>query len=889
MKKKFLIVLMTIVSVFALAFGLTACGGKSHEHDYQSQIVSPTCTEQGYTAHTCSCGDSYKDTYVDALGHSYGEPVWTWTGYDGATATFTCANDSTHVEPVTATVSSVIITPATCTTDGVKNNTATVAFNGVTYTDTKTEMLAQGHKWGTPTYAWNGNECTAERVCALDDSHKETETVTTTAVTTEPTCTEGGYDTYTAVFENSAFETQTTTTNQTEATGHSYGDLAAEVPATCTEDGTAEHYQCSLCKSYFDANKVELDDVTIPASGHAFEDDVCTVCGELNATEGLIYTLSNDGKSYYCSGIDDNVTETNIVINSKYNGLPVTAIGENAFNNKSSITRVRIPDSVTSIGLYAFRSCDNLTSVTIGNGVTSIGDLAFSGCTALESVTIPNSVTSIGSYAFGACNNLTSVTIGNGVTSIGHRAFDYCYKLIEVKNLSSLTITAGSTDNGCVAYYAKRVYTEGNSYLSTDANGYIIYNDGTDKILVGYLGMETDIVLPNDITQINRYAFYNCRSLTSVTIGNSVTSIGYDAFYNCRSLTSVTIGNSVTSIGDEAFLSCSNLTSVSIPNSVTSIGVSAFRNCDNLTSVTIGNSVTSIGAMAFHYCYRLTSITIPDSVRFIDGYAFSNCSSLTSITIPDSVTSIGDYAFNECSSLTSIIIPDSVTSIGEYAFYDTAYYNDSNNWENNALYIGKHFIMANSSIEGEYKIKDGTLTIADGAFYQCSSLMSVSIPDSVTSIGDEAFFYCDSLTSITIPDSVTSIGDNAFRACDSLTSVTIGNSVTSIGDWAFSGCTALESVTIPNSVTSIGSYAFGACNNLTSVTIGNGVTSIGVGAFYYCSSLTSVTFKNTNGWWVTKDITATSGTSISSADLANTSTAATYLTSTYYTRYWKRS
>ena len=161
-------------------------------------------------------------------------------------------------------------------------------------------------------------------------------------------------------------------------------------------------------------------------------------------------------------------------------------------------------------------------------------------------------------------------------------------------------------------------------------------------------------------------------------------------------------------------------------------------------------------------------------------------------------------------------------------------------------------------------------SIGNSAFYECSSLKSVTIPDSVTEIGYRAFYGCSSLTAFhgkfassdnrclvvdgvlnsfapagltqyTIPNSVTSIGSSAFAGCDSLTSVTIGNSVTSIGSSAFSGCSSLTSVTIGNSVTSIGNAAFDYCDSLTSVTIPDSVTSIGDGAFAFCSSLTSVT------------------------------------------------
>ena len=155
-----------------------------------------------------------------------------------------------------------------------------------------------------------------------------------------------------------------------------------------------------------------------------------------------------------------------------------------------------------------------------------------------------------------------------------------------------------------------------------------------------------------------------------------------------------------------------------------------------------------------------------------------------------------------------------VTNIGEWAFYDCT-------------------SLTSITIPGS------VTSIGEWAFNLCKSLTSVTIGNRVTTIGHYAFEDCTSLTSVTIPDSVTSIGSYAFCSCDSLTSVTIGNSVTSIGWNAFSYCTSLASVTIPDSVTKIGEDAFWHCDSLKSVTIGNGVTSIGDAAFRSCSSLTS--------------------------------------------------
>lgn len=111
----------------------------------------------------------------------------------------------------------------------------------------------------------------------------------------------------------------------------------------------------------------------------------------------------------------------------------------------------------------------------------------------------------------------------------------------------------------------------------------------------------------------------------------------------------------------------------------------------------------------------------------------------------------------------------------------------------------------------------------------------------VTKIENYAFYEYTSLTSVTIPTSVTKIGMYVFSNCTSLSSITIPNSVTEIGNGAFYRCTALRSIEIPGSVTQMDGEVFSYCTNLTSITIPNGVTEFESRAFYGCSSLTSVT------------------------------------------------
>ena len=118
------------------------------------EAVPATCETAGVKAHwKCEvCGKLFSDVEgktettleklaIPATGHAYGEPVWKWTDGFEATATFTCTNDATHVENVTAEVTSAVTTPAACETTGVRTYTAKVTFEGKEYTDTKTEVI----------------------------------------------------------------------------------------------------------------------------------------------------------------------------------------------------------------------------------------------------------------------------------------------------------------------------------------------------------------------------------------------------------------------------------------------------------------------------------------------------------------------------------------------------------------------------------------------------------------------------------------------------------------------------------------------------------------------------------------------------------------------------
>ncbi len=200
---------------------------------------------------------------------------------------------------------------------------------------------------------------------------------------------------------------------------------------------------------------------------------------------------------------------------------------------------------------------------------------------------------------------------------------------------------------------------------------------------------------------------------------------------------------------------------------------------------------------------------------------------------------ITDYnGTDESVSVPSQLGGCNVTDIGDGAFSDCTSLT-SITIPNGVTSIGWNAFSDCTSLTSVV-IPDGVTSIDDSTFYGCTSLTSITIPDSVTSIGQNTFYDCTSLTNVVIPDSVTSIGNSAFSGCTSLTNVVIPNSVTVIERGAFCGCTSLSSIEIPDSVTEIRQDAFSGCKSLKEIVIPNSVTWIGYSAFSGCTSLTSV-------------------------------------------------
>ena len=416
-------------------------------------------------------------------------------------------------------------------------------------------------------------------------------------------------------------------------------------------------------------------------------------------------------------------------------GNGVTTIESGAFNDCDSFTEIVIPDSVTSIGQYAFYDCSELANVTLSSNLKIINDYSFYGC-KIENIIIPTGVENIGNYAFYDNKNIC-VTLPKSVSQTGTQAFSSCKEVYY---------------NGTLADWCNIERCNINSIVDDD--DLLSFSWSYDLYITGTL--ITDVVLPDEVTNIEAMAFAGCASIESITIPDSVTRIPIGAFFTCNNLSSVTIGNGVVNIEEFAFLECNNLLSVTIGSGVVSIKEYAFEQCNRIKTVYYSGNIEGWCNIEFSNGYGSSPLR-PGVALFIEGKL------LTDAVIPKGVTSINTYAFYGCDFLMSVTIPDSVTSIGARAFY------------------------------------------------KCTNLKTVAIPNSVISIGASAFEDCTNLSSVTIGKSISNVKSSTFYGCKKIESVVILDGATSIGEYAFMNCTGITSIRIPSSVTRIEKYAFNGC------------------------------------------------------------------------------
>ena len=318
-----------------------------------------------------------------------------------------------------------------------------------------------------------------------------------------------------------------------------------------------------------------------------------------------VYTYTKTDTSVTITGYDGSIST--LEIPEEIDGLPVTAIGDSAFEGKTEITSVTIPEGVTTIGEKSFYQCTNLESVVLPSTITEFsgGDkipgtgssdsrwdkisYSFAECTSLKSLTLTEGMTCIGGYAFANCTSLESVTIPASVTKWGEYSFYQC------TSLKDITLEEGLTVMGCRAFSKTAVES---------------------------------VVIPSTI-ETWMQSVYRDRAVLPETQANC-------AFAECENLSFVEFAEGLKSIKYCLFDSCTSLKKVFIPASVTDIQY-GFYNCIGLEEVCFeeGSQMTTFSSQAFRGCTNLKAIDIPASITAfqseINNNSFSECSSLESI------------------------------------------------------------------------------------------------------------------------------------------------------------------------------------------------------------------------------------------------------------------
>ena len=343
-----------------------------------------------------------------------------------------------------------------------------------------------------------------------------------------------------------------------EKIGHINSDWIVEKEATCIAEGK-QYVQCTMCKK-------RLANVGIPKTDHTpgewildqaptsaepgkthQECDVCKTVldtAEIPATgsAGLTFAKNSDGKTYKVTGVG-TCKDTVIYIPDTYEGLQVTAIGDQAFAGCSQVERIVLPDTITEIGNRAFYA------------------------SGLKEFTIPASVKTLGTQIFFQADNLDTVYYNS----------DYANQTTSIFGATSVKKVAfGGTkvpDNVC----------QGAAELTE-----VVIADTVDEI--GYYSFEDCTSLyraeiPSSVGLIGPGAFKNCTSLATLVIPDSVSVIDAQTFEGCTALTSVEIPDSVIRINSRAFAGCSSLFQVTVPVSITNIGEEAFRDCVLLQTI----------------------------------------------------------------------------------------------------------------------------------------------------------------------------------------------------------------------------------------------------------------------------------------------------------------
>ena len=878
----------TTYGSFYFDVSITATG-----HTYTSKVTAPTCTEQGYTTHTCICGDSYVDSYTEALGHNYVDGVCTGCGAQdqtpdviasgscGANVTWTLTADGTLSLNGTGSMTDyanayapwhdladqidTVVMSEGITNIGQSAFMDCVNLTSVTIPDT-VRLIWYGAFWN----------CSSLKSIDIPESvYMIRERAFMNCTSLEQIELPDGIS---RIWEYAFYGCTGLTSVKLPSSLTRIDMYAFENCTSLAEVNLPE--SLTIIESCAFKNCDSLIEIIIPAietlGNNVFEN--CDVLTKAAFSKGLARVSAELFKD--CASLDtilipDSVTE---IGHGAFMGcqslemfhIPeaVTAIGYNAFSDCIALRELVIPDSVKTIGASALENCDGITTVYIPDSVVSMGNAVFKYCSELTEVRLPGGLTEIGQEMFYYCVKLRSVEIPSGVSSIGYRAFCNCQNLMELILPNSLTYIGPYAFSKCCAL-DQLVIPEGvtkiDNYAFFQAKiasvffmgdapnfGTEIFREFSGKVYypIGNVTWTEEVMDSSAKWFAGNYGY--CGKEAYWTLDEEgvlrISGVGRMTDYAYKSqmpwyavredISKVVIKDGIINIGNFAFYGMPNLQSVDIADGLTQIGDYAFKNCANLHDVVLPETLSQLGDSAFYACTSLTSIEIPAKLYTIKAYTFKNCTNLTEVIFNEgNLQKISDGAFYN-TGLTELVLPDCLDILDVYAFKNCSKLTSIE--LGNGLKELREAVFYGTAIPG-IEIPEGITRIGPYAFKNCVKLVNVELPESLTSVGEASFYACTALERLALPDAVTKIGNYAFRKCGALVDVQFGAGLTNIGESSFYGCEKLVYLAIPGNVTTIQGYAFKGCTDLEIVELPESLKTVGDSAFHTCTSLSEIT------------------------------------------------
>lgn len=836
--------------------------------------AEPICSAKGYTegvvCSVCNTVIAAREE-IPALGHDYDTENILWTRSEDGTvlAKLTCLTNADHSVNIIAEVSSEMTREAGCESEGNLKLTATVVYEGESYSKVYNDSIAQkGHtreilpsseptclsvgktegEWCSdcekiftpqtqiekkkhtevlipakaPTCNNSGNtegvKCTTCNTVLTEPEHLDRLAHSTVTTTVAPTCTESGYTETKCILCDTSH-----ITNQKAPLGHTAQILQGKA-ASCTEGGLSDGRYCTVCKTNYEPQTVIAPlghkesvipkvEATCSDTGLT-EGKKCLVCGEVLTKP---QTVEKTDHSFNTEIILPTCTEKGYSVHKcKYCDNSYTDTFVNAKGHTASLIPKTAP-TCTLDGLSEGSYCSAC-------GVTLVEQTAVSKTGHTEKTIPAKAPTCIEEgYTAKIICALCSFVIEDS------RVLDKLHHSYSMTTVPPSCAASGYNLYTCSvcshSYTDSQTSSLGHSYSQYEKD---ITSGKTISVCVGCNDVKEAVAIEAVYNGGRLYTgdrVYKSKLKVTITLSDgtkfetsSYTLSGDLMTVGGTNIVNVIFGGLETVVAVEAIIGnvagTTPITSFTYKESGGTITITAYSGTESIVIVPAhvnGVPVTAINASVFKSKTNITSLTIPGSVTTIGKGLCAGCTSLTSLTLNEGLSSIGSNAFAGC-PITELVIPDSVTEILCGTNNDGAF---------------EDCVQLKSVIIG-----DGLGTISSDTFRGCSSLKSVVIGESVGEIGTYAFASCSTLSEITFGENVFRIGANAFNRCEALKEISLPEGLISIGVGAFRYCSSLEEIVTPKSLTTIEYQAFCDCPALKAVTLNEGLTTIGYSAFY---------------------------------------------------------